>query len=189
MQAKSIRLELTGTRPLVMRAAQMADPLNPASRALSRLTSKRSKTEGDHREIERIEWHGSLWLHDDKPCIPSEALEATFLKAAKSRRRGGEAKAGLVVETPAALLYDGPRDIDELWEHGGFKLRTSVRVGNARTIRTRPCFTAWQASFTVNYLPSLFSEAEVIEIYATSGVTQGLGDWRPKFGTFTVRLI
>ncbi len=87
-----------------MHCGRLADPLDPITEDLSRLTSKRMKTEADHEEIGKVEWFGSLWLHDGTPCIPAEALMATFVAAAKTRngppsesrpRRGGACPAAL----------------------------------------------------------------------------------------------
>ena len=138
MESESIRFRLIGTKRLLMHAGRLADPLDPASRALARLTGKRMKTISDHEEIARTEWNGSLWLHGGRPCIPSEALMASFVAAAKTRKRGDEARAGLLVEENAILQYDGPNDLDELWLDPSFRLRTGVRVSGARSMRSRP---------------------------------------------------
>ncbi len=148
------------------------------------------KTEADHEAIGRFEWHGSLWLDHGLPCLPAEALMATFVKAAATRKRGPQARAGLVVGDNAQLHYDGPRDMDELWERPEFRLRVPVRVGiNSRTMRTRPCFADWSAEFTAMYMPNLLNRDEVTETFAIAGFTQAIGDWRPQNGTFSVEAV
>lgn len=97
MQAESIRLRITGTKRLVMHCGRLADPLDPITKDLMRLTKKRSKTEADHEEIGRVEWFGGLWLDNGPPCIPAEALMATFVAAAKTRRRSPPPNFGVVV--------------------------------------------------------------------------------------------
>lgn len=186
MDVETIRLRITGTKRLVMHSGRLADPLDPIARDLKRLTSKKSKTEADHLEISRIEWFGGLWLDDGKPCIPCEALMATFVAAAKTRKKGDDAKVGLIVERHAALEYAGPTDIDELWEDKNFRLRVGVKVRNARTMRTRPRFDHWSAEFTAHYFPSLFDRQSVIDLYKVAGFVKGLGDWRPQHGNFSV---
>jgi hypothetical protein len=147
------------------------------------------KTEADHEAISKVEWFGSLWLDDGLPCIPAEALMSAFVGAARSRRRGPQASAGLVVEAHAKLEYDGPRDLDALWDDQRFTLRVPVRVGNARTMRTRPVFDDWSIQFEASYLPSLLNRDEISETYAIAGFTKALGDWRPQNGTFSVTTI
>jgi hypothetical protein len=184
MDSESIMLKLVGTKRLLMHSGRLADPLDPASKALARLTSKKLRTEADHAEIARVEWHGSLWLDGGRPCVPSEALMATFVAAARSRKRGPAARAGLVVEQNAILDYD----MDVLWEDPAFRLRTSVRIRGSRTMRTRPSFADWRVEFVAHYLPTLIDRDEVVELYRIAGFTQGLGDWRPVNGTFEVAL-
>jgi len=189
MDSESISLRLIGTKRLLMHAGRLADPLDAASKALARVTGKTVKTEADHEEIARIEWFGSLWLDGGRPCVPLEALIATFVGAAKLRKRGPEARAGLVVTENAVLDYDGPRDLDELWKEPSYRLRTSVRVRGSRTMRTRPCFPDWSLKFRARFLPSVLGRDEVVELYRIAGFMRGLGDWRPVNGTFDVEVV
>jgi hypothetical protein len=186
MMGENINLRIVGTRRLLMHAGRLADPLDPVAKALAKLTSKKMKTEADHEAIGRTEFFGGLWLDGGEPCVPAEALMATFVGAARTRRRGPQASAGLVVAANATLDYDGPRDPDALWADPKFRLRVPVRVGSARTMRTRPCFDEWSAEFTATYLPTLLNRDEVVETFAIAGFIKALGDWRPQNGTFSI---
>lgn len=183
---ETVTMRFTGLRPLLMHSGRMCDPLDPVVRDLGRLTSKRSKTVADHEEISRVEWFGGLWLDEGVPCVPAEAIEATFLAGARMQKRGPQAAAGIQVDTAARLFYDGPEDVDELWSNKRFRLRVPVRVGSARTMRTRPRFDTWNIEFTATFLPSFLSRELILEIFTLSGVARGLGDWRPRFGRFQV---
>jgi hypothetical protein len=187
MNAETIHLKFTGDRPLLMHSGRLSDPLDPIVHELSKITGKRMKTRADHEEIARIEWYGGLWLSNGRPCIPPEAIEGAFITAARSRRKGKQACAGLLVEGPALLDYDGPKVPDELWKDESFRLRHGVRVNNARTMRTRPRFANWSAKVTTTFLPTLLNRAEVIEIFHIAGFLVGIGDWRPKYGKFAVQ--
>jgi hypothetical protein len=189
MDCETVELRLTGTKRLLMHNGQLADPLADATKALARLTGKRVKTESDHLEIGRIEWNGGLWLDGGRPCVPAEALIATFVAAAKTRKRADAARAGLVVTENSLLEYSGPKDLDQLWSNSSFRLRTPVRVRGARTMRTRPCFPDWSLRFVARYLPSVLDRDEVIELYRVAGFLKGLGDWRPLNGTFEVEVL
>jgi hypothetical protein len=186
MTAETISLRLIGDRPLLMHAGHLADPLNPIATNLQKITRKRDKTQADHEEISRLEWFGGLWLTGDHPCIPGEALEAAFISAARTQKKGKQAAAGLLVESDALLVYDGPDDIHVLWENLNFRYRTGVRINNSRTMRTRAQFPTWSVEFTATFLPTLLNRSEVIEIFRIAGFRIGLGDWRPKFGKFKV---
>lgn len=189
MECDSIELRFVGTKRLLMHNGQLADPLCTASKALTRLTGKRHKTVADHEEIARVEWNGGLWLDSCRPCIPAEALMASFVGAAKLRKRGEEARAGLVVEANAILKYEGPRDLDELWLDPAFRLRAGVRVRSSRTMRTRPRFDDWSVEFTAKFLPSLLDRSEVVETFQIAGFVKGIGDWRPVNGTYEVTVM
>jgi hypothetical protein len=189
MDVKTIKIRLTGDRPLLMHSGRLADPLDDIARDLAKVTGKRMKTAADHEEIARIEWYGGLWLINGQPCIPSEAIEASFIAAARARKKGKQARAGVMVAAACPLDYDGPRDLDELWKDPAFRLRRSVRIGNARTIRTRPRFLNWSAEAQVNFVPTLLDRAEMLDIFSIAGSQEGIGDWRPRYGRFTVELI
>src|ERR1700721_601463 len=94
MTTVNMTLRLNGERPLLMNSSAKADPLNPIKIELDRLTSKRDKTVADHEQIAKAEWHAGLWLLDCRPSLPSGAIEAAFNAAARTRRKGKQAKAG-----------------------------------------------------------------------------------------------
>lgn len=118
------------------------------------------------------------------PCIPAEMMEATLVKAAGQERRG--AKAGLVVKDNLRLEYEGPKAPHALWKDEAFRLRSAARVGAARVMRTRPMFQAWMADLAVDFLPTLLNPSDVHGFLATAGEQIGIGDWRPRFGRFSV---
>lgn len=185
MSAETVNLTFVGMCPLLMHSGRLADPLDPLAIELAAVTSKRPKTQSDHKRIAELEWHGSLWLHGGQPCIPPEAIEAAFVGGAKTRKKGPAARAGFAVNEPAMIEYDGPSDMAELWDNASFRLRAIVRVRDARTIRTRPRFPRWSANVSASFLPSLLNRSEVIEYFHIAGAL-GIGDWRPRYGKFIV---
>lgn len=189
MNVDTLKLRLTGDRPLLMHSGRLADPLDEINRNLAKMTGKRMKTAADHEEIARIEWYGSLWLTGGHPCIPPEAIEASFIAAARARKKSKQARAGMMVVGPALLDYDGPRDLDELWKEPAFQLRRAVRVGNARPIRTRPHFPNWRAEAVVTFVPTLLDRIDMLDLFAIAGAQEGIGDWRPKYGRYTVEAV
>lgn len=116
-------------------------------------------------------------------------MAAALVKAASLERRGPKAKAGLVIRENLLLEYDGPKEVEALWQDGGFVLRSGVRIGPVRIMRTRPKFTDWQADLVVDYLPHLLNGADVTSFLDAAGEQIGIGDWRPRFGRFVVRPI
>lgn len=186
MSTQTLRVRLRGDRPLLMHSARLADPLDPIKIELDRLTCKRDKTTADHEQISKVEWHGGLWLQDGKPCIPAEAIESAFVAAARTRRKGPQAKAGFLCSISPFLEYEGPTDLVSLWNDKAFRFRFPVSVNGSKVMRTRARFPVWQVTAEVEFLPSLLNRNDVLEIFEIAGFRQGLGDWRPKFGKFSV---
>jgi hypothetical protein len=184
---KTLNFRIIGVCPLLMKNGQTVDPLNAHSRSIAEITSKRKKTDADHREVGRREFMAGLYLMNGEPCLPGEMMEAALIRGAIKEKRGPAAKAGIIVEHNSRLEYDGPRRPDELWEDGRFRLRVPVKVMAAKVIRTRPRFNDWSASVAIKFLPTLLNEGEVRSFLVTAGEQIGIGDWRPRFGRFTVR--
>jgi hypothetical protein len=183
---QALKFKITGVAPLLMHNGQTADPLNPHSKSIAEITSKRKKTEADHREVARREFFAGLYLMNGEPCIPGEMMEAALVKGAMKEKRGPAAKAGLIVEDNSSLHYDGPRTAEDLWADERFRLRVPAKIQAARVIRTRPRFDGWSAVVVVEFLPSLLNPTDVRSFLVTAGEQIGIGDWRPRFGRFTV---
>lgn len=193
-QLTNIRVRLTGVAPLLLHSARLCDPSDEITRAMKAITSKpakgkNAKTPDDLVELQRLEFLGGLYWSDDLgPYIPSSNIEGLIRDGAKSVRMGSATEAGLQAED-APLLYDGPRDPDELWSSGRFHDVRSTVVGRARVMRTRPVFRSWAIETTVT-LFGLGIQAESIPTWlAHAGTYVGLGDYRPKFGRFVVEVI
>jgi hypothetical protein len=185
LSVERIALRLVGVGPMLMHSARLADPLDPMTKMLATVTSKAVKTEADHARISELEWHGGLWLHDGRPCIPPQCVKAVLVDGARKCKRGNIAKAAFMADGPAILDYAGPATVPGLWADQRFRHREMVRVRNSRTVRTRPCFPEWSAHVTGTFLPSLMNRSEIITLFKLSGLL-GLGDHRPEFGRFLV---
>lgn len=186
---KTIKLELTGIRPIVMHNGLMADPTNPTVRRIKEIVSKGSKkmTDADYEERDRLEWEAGLYYDDKKgPIIPSDNIERCIqLGAQKSRLGKDVAAAVFCTEADTVLEYDGPRDLDKLYEDPRFILRKGVAVQKSRLIRIRPMFpTGWKLRFELEYDETIVNEKNLLKAVQDAGALIGLGDWRPKFGRF-----
>lgn len=178
--------KITGVTPLLLHNGILADPMNEIAKMMKAVSGKKDKTEADYAELSHLEWYGSLYVHDGKLCLPSEMLEACLLESAKKKKKGIQAKAGIIVPNEAPLEYPGPQNVDEMWKSGEFIHKIGVRVQRNKVIRTRAILKEWRANVTVHYLPSLLNKSDIAAFFETAGSIVGLGDWRPKFGRFTV---
>jgi hypothetical protein len=188
MTCETINIRMISAAPLLMHNGALADPLDERSINLAAITSKRNKTRADHEEISRLEWFGGLWLENNLPCLPAAALKAALIDGARTRKKGKAVTAGLWIEDPAMLNYDGAEDVRELWEDKRFRLRTGVRIAQNRMMRTRARFPEWSATVSAKFLPTVLNRSEVIEFFQIAGFLVGIGDWRPEHGRFIVEV-
>jgi hypothetical protein len=168
-----------------MHNGQTSDPLNPWSKALKKVSGKRTKTDADHEEMARIEWYASLYLKEGLPCLPGENWERVLLDAARKLKLGKQVQAGTFCPEAYGLEYDGPTEIDALWKDPRFVLTCRVKVNGNAVQRTRARFNDWVCTIDIRYDPLLVDLSQLHQIMTIAGDSIGIGDWRPKFGRFT----
>lgn len=184
-----VMLKITGLTPLIVHNGQLADPLNKFSKAMKAVTGKRKKVDADYEELARLEFLGGLYLKDSRPCMPSQALEAMMISAAKKQRKGADFKSGMLIEESPYIEYDGPTNPDELWADERFRIVAGVKVSQSRVMRTRPQFPQWSLQFGVTYIEELLNKRDIIEVVTIAGWQIGLCEWRPKFGRFKAEVV
>lgn len=182
----NFRITITGTETLLMHNSRLADPLDPATKALKKATSKRTKTDDDHEEIARLEHAGSMYLDPDSgPYLPSDNIWRSLYDGAKKHKLGVKMKEGVIITTAVnPLSYKGPRDRDGLWNDLNFRHSASVKVGMSRTMRCRPMFRQWKTEADGILDPNVLDFEELRQIAGTAGAIVGLGDWRPRYGRY-----
>jgi hypothetical protein len=185
-----LTIEVTGVTSLMMHNGQLADPLNPFVREISKFTSKRNKTEEDHETIARLEHRAGLYFDPDVgPFIPGECFFATLLKAGKKYKKGPKVSGGVLVLTAVnPIAYNGPRTTEGLWEDKQFVSREGVKVQTSRVMRTRPIFREWSTSFDVLIDETVWDLDEFLEVVTTAGTLVGLLEKRPRLGRFSYRV-
>jgi hypothetical protein len=182
---QTAKYRLTGTSPLKLHNGQLADPLNPWSRALREVTGKKNKTDADYEETYRIEWFGSLYTDEEKRIvIPGRCTSATLINAAKKRKKGMQAKSGLICEVSAIVEYDGPDDLELLWADGRFCERVLMKVHGNGVMRSQPTFFPWATTVVVAYDDSQLNGKEIDIFLQIGGEQVGVCEGRPRFGRY-----
>jgi hypothetical protein len=187
---QTIKVTLTGVSPMMMHNARFANPLDPATKAHKALTGKRKKTDEDHEAIAYSEWCGALY-HDKEigPYVPANWVESMLIESSKGQKLGKKFKSAvMVVEDKVKVEYDGPRDIKGMFKNPAFVDVRSVKVQQARLQRCRPIFDQWKLNLSVAFNPAVVEEREVIKALEDGGQLVGLGDYRPRFGKFEVKV-
>ena len=180
----------TGFRPLVMHNGLLADRSNPYVIAKKPILAKKTKmNDSDYAQLDRLEWEGGLYWSDELGLvIPSDNIERCIQLGAQKSRIGKDVQAAVFcVEPEYKLEYNGPKTKDELYADDRFKLRKGVCVQKARVIRLRPMIpTGWKLAFELEYDDSVVDAKSIWKAAEDAGALIGLGDWRPKFGRFSV---
>jgi hypothetical protein len=195
---KQVKLLFEGVRPLLQNNVRKANPLDPAAKALSELTSKRKKTDADHAQIQHVEWLGGLY-HDEQlgPYVKAEAIERSIQDGARLSKGGKTIERGLFVfgdegNDLVPIIYSGPRDIEGLWaerDQGGYCYTTAVGIAGKKTIRSRPQFRKWMLEFSAVLEDELLSAEDLIHYARQAGRFIGIGDRRPRYGRYTVQVL
>ncbi len=195
---KTLKFKFTGQSALIVHSARGSNPLDPAAIAHSALTSKRTKTEQDHRQIAESEWH--LGLYYDKelgPFLPSANIMAAVHAGAKQHKNGAPfGRSTLILEEKIPLQYDGPRDAAKLFKKPVHVHVCSVGVNGRRVTRCRPIFPSWSVEFEMHYDPTVLDEKDIVLAAVTAGRYCGIGDNRPSspkrpgpYGRFDVEVL
>ena len=207
-----VSFTIEGIAPLLMHCGRTADPTNPFTIAIGKLTSKRKKTLEEIQAISELEWWAALYYDDEskisiskdgvakntggaKLQIPAHILDSLIRDGARKFKLGKAASAGVFVNGDGKFMVR-KKEVkpEKIFGDQNYTSRFPVKVGAAKVIRTRPIFPEnWSISFDVTV------DTEVMEIDAVrdsleiAGKIIGVGDWRPgaprggSFGRFIVK--
>lgn len=187
-----LRLTLTGTTPLLMHNVQLASPLNPYSKRLKALNSKRNKTDEDRLEVARVEFEGSLYFDQELgPYLPGQNVFKSLIEGARLTKSGKKIERGLVLlDVMSPLAYKGPRDVNSLWSDGEseFVDIRPVTVQRQKVDRCRPIFRHWSTEAEVMIDPKILEFDELVEVSSSAGRMIGVGDYRLVYGRYSAQV-
>lgn len=186
-----IKYKITGTCELLTHNERLANPFDQITRDIKAITSKRKKTDEDLHQIFRLEWEGGLYF-DEKvgPYLPGYNVLRCMNEAAKLTKRGKDIERGcMVLEDKVAIQYDGPRTIEKMFAANRFIDIRAVKIGQSKCTRARPKFDGWSAEFTVAIDPEIINPEDVTAILETAGTKTGIGDFRKRYGRFSVERV
>lgn len=189
MAVQMFHVEIRGKQPLLMKSSRSVDPADPLVKKVKSITGKKTKkTDDDIATMDRYEFELGLYQNEQGPYIPDVNIIGTIRDGARVNRRGREISAGIdVLESEIPLQYDGPRDVEKLYDARFVDRRMIKNKGSGGSVmRTRPRFNAWGLSFTLAIEDEVISPANVKESLELAGSRVGLGDFRPRFGRFEV---
>jgi hypothetical protein len=171
----------------MMHNIRLANPLDPAAKAVKEISAKRNKKEEDIRELARREFLGGLYHNESMGYfIPAEAWMATIIEGAKTEKMGKKCKGAVFIEEDSKLSYSGPSDVNERsLDPACFDYR-AVRVGNAMVMRCRPVFRDWSCDLRVMFESAEVEHEAITRFLEYTGRLRGILEFRPRFGRFRV---
>jgi len=175
-----IAISLVGKSPLLMHNPQMVDPNFELNREIKSLTKKRQKTDEDLSKIEELEWFGGLYTLDGVVVQPTSKVRKCLIEAARISKQGKNVeRAVMFSDVYVPLIYEGPKDIKELFKHKEFHSRLSVVVGGKRIMRVRPSFFPWALIVDGIFVEDAgLNFDDLVRIVELAGIVQGIGDNR-----------
>jgi hypothetical protein len=173
-----------------MHNERLANPMDPHARDVSKIAKKRSKTESDYEMLAKLEFKGGLYISEETgPYVPGTWIDKMLETSGKKEKLGTTMKAyARCMEDAMPIGFDGPRTIEGMWDKHFYDQRC-VGVQTRKTVRTRPCFREWTLECTILYDETALEHEQIIRAMDRAGQAIGLGDYRPRFGRFTIEVL
>lgn len=143
------------------------------------------------------EWREYLYVDGDREIYqPATHFESSMVKAAVNfkitGKRGKTYKdlfRAAVFVTPETILHGikEPESLDTDADNDLYLDLRPVVVNRARVVRIRPTFKAgWELEFEIEVIDDQIPPNIVQDVLTMAGKTVGIGDFRPKFGRFSI---
>lgn len=180
---KTYNVEIKGIAPLLQHRYLFKDEKDQMA--------KKSAGRKDYSS----EWKTAMYWDDTIGMYePSNHLEGAMQKAASNFQIPGKGKKtykdlfkSSVFVTPENIQFGLNGSPDKLVESGKLHIhRALVRVNRAGVERLRPMLKSWSLSFELQVLEDQIEPDAVKQILEYAGRYVGIGDYRPKYGRFTV---
>jgi hypothetical protein len=188
----TVSIKIQGEAPLLMHNVRLGNRFDPYTRRLKELHTAMKRKGADvdalETELADVEWEGGLYYGPKLgPYLPNHMIRAAIRDGARLTRGGRQVERTILVGTPAPVQYEGPREIDALKADPNFRDQRMVTIGQAKVLRTRPCFQEWSATLEIRYLTDASTEEDVRGWVRDAGLYVGFGDGRSMgFGRFAL---
>tara|TARA_R110000823_G_scaffold229701_2_gene356620 strand:+ start:281 stop:859 length:579 start_codon:yes stop_codon:yes gene_type:complete len=186
-----IVIDVVGTSPLLMHNPRMVDPEFEINRQMKVLTGKRKKTDEDLRQIGRLEWFGGMYEVEGVVVQPTSKLRKCLINAGRISKQGKSIERALSLsELNVPLIYEGPKELNKLFEDKRYTSRLSVGIGSKRVMRVRPQFSQWGLRVKGLFIEDAgLNLSEFEHIAELAGLSEGIGDNRVNgYGRFTIKV-
>jgi hypothetical protein len=188
-----VRVSLTGTMPLLLHNGRLANPMDPWTRELKALTSKRSKTDEDLAAMLITEARGAAYETPEGYIgLPDSNVWRAIQNAAKAYKRGKDVDRAVIynpVHVAPILFPDGQPQLAEryLMDASHIDYR-NVGIQGRTVMRSRPVITEWRTSHDFEVYVDIVMVEDLVTFVTRAGRLEGVGDHRPQYGRFTANV-
>jgi hypothetical protein len=182
-----IQPTIVGTRALLMSNTTSMNRHHPLTKQWKAIVAKRKKTDEEMDEVEHLQWMMSVYFNAKLgPVLPTANILAATIGGARLFREGKLVERFVnFVEGDVALEYDGPRDLEKMWQSGHFTDASPTRRG---VVAVRPIFQSWAATFSVQLDTAGLDERDFLRHLVKGGSVVGVGSWRKRYGRYRAEL-
>ena len=169
-----VQVTIAGIAPLLQHRYRFKDEL------AEKTTKKTGRP--DYSE----EWKQSLYV-DEKGSIyePASHIEGALVRAAGNFQITGKGKATYRALVRSAVFV-APDAIPLGKDKPDFIHKARVIVNRSAVERLRPAFRVWELTFTISVIDDQLSKEVLQQILEHAGRSQGIGDYRPRYGRFRI---
>ena len=122
---------------------------------------------------------------------PTSKLRKCLINAGRISKQGKSIERALSLsELNVPLIYEGPKELNKLFEDKRYTSRLSVGIGNKRVMRVRPQFSQWGLRVKGLFIEDAgLNLSEFERIAELAGLSEGIGDNRVNgYGRFTIKV-
>lgn len=188
------KLKLIGTSAMLQHNGRLANPIDPYTRELKKITGRRKKTDEDLIRVMQIESRGACYEDADGFLgLPALSVYRSIVEACRFDKLGKHAERGLscadIVER--LTLADGTqRHCDDFLSDPANIDYRGTKVGKSRVMRSRPIIAAgWSGVFTFSLNTEVLDLDALMTPIERAGALVGVGDYRPRFGQFRAEVV
>ena len=172
---QEIKVRIDGTKPLLQHKISVLEQAIIGSKSRKNVGARKDENPEDF-----------LYLLNNKICQPAEHIYNAIVKRAGNYKITGRGKKSYK-ELVIGALEVKPDMIEHLNQEWVVDERTVViPATRGRAVRKRPKFEKWALEFSILIHNDDIPTETVKEMLDDAGREGGLGDFRPRFGTFIV---
>ena len=203
MSIRGFEVTLIGKRPLLLSNNKTSDPLSTGAKIKKSFTSKRSKSDQDHENLQILDWlYSGYWRKEGKVevdtsenavefsgfsdlYLPGDNFHRCLRNAATAFKLGKEVNRAVVVENNPSIKHGGPSEALQLLQQPQFLLSSPVKRAQTTNWVSRIVLPEWEVTYRVICDDDRIEVPELQRIVQVAGQFEGVGTWRPRYGQFS----